>query len=79
MLNAASQLGPGGSYRGTSAYAATIGLEVIDGALWHWPFLETPPKDWPGPQIEPYWTASGAVLPGQPQTPPEIRQGFDYT
>jgi hypothetical protein len=81
MLDAAANLGPGGGYRDTTAYAATLGFQVMKDGEWRWPFLDIdPPKGWPGPHFEPYVTATVVMAtPGQEQKPPEIRQGYDYT
>jgi hypothetical protein len=80
MIDAASGLGGGGSYRGMTALAASLAFQVMHDGEWRWPFLDIePPKGWPGPHFEPYWVASGTMIPGQPSKPPEIRHGYDCT
>lgn len=81
MLDAAANLGPGGGYRDTTAYAASLGLRVMRDGEWRWPFLDLdPPSGWPGPHFEPYVTASVVMaMPGQEQQAPDIRYGVDIS
>jgi len=45
FLNAAEQISPGGSYRETAEYAASLARGVVRRARWIWPFDGDPP--WP--------------------------------